>query len=60
MIIKNKLIENLDNFPDEFSMDEFIDHLVFINKLENRIQQSNEGKTISENELEEEIKQWLK
>lgn len=51
MIKKEKLKEHIDKFPDELSIDELIDRLVFIEKLERRIEQSKKGETISEDEL---------
>ncbi len=60
MINKDKLKHYIDKFPDELSIDELIEHLVFVEKLENRIKQSKEDDTISEEDLEKEIEQWFK
>lgn len=54
MINKAKLIEQIDKFPNEMSIDQLIDRLVFIDKLEQRIQESNENEVISEKEMAEE------
>lgn len=55
MVSKEKLISQIKSFPAELSIDELVDRLVFIDKLENRIQKSEEGDTISEDELKNEI-----
>jgi hypothetical protein len=60
MISKAKLIEQIDKFPNELSIDDLIDRLVFIDKLEQRIQESNENEVISEKEMEVEMKSWFK
>lgn len=60
MISKAKLIEQIDKFPNELSIDDLIDRLVFIDKLEQRIQESNENEVISEKEMKEEMKSWFK
>lgn len=60
MITKNKLKHYIDKFPDELSIDELIEHLVFVEKLENRIKQSKADDTISEEDLEKEIEEWFK
>lgn len=60
MITKDKLKHYIDKFPDELSIDDLIEHLVFVEKLENRIKQSKEDDTISEEDLEKEIEQWFK
>ena len=60
MISKEKLISQIESFPSELSIDELIDKLIFINKLEERIQKSEKGETISEDELKKEMNEWFK
>ncbi|GAB3333452.1 hypothetical protein GCM10027429_14060 [Marivirga atlantica] len=62
MITKEKLKEEIDKFPnEEISVDELIDHLIFIEKLEGRIKLSEEGKNVISNDvLKEEISKWSK
>ncbi len=53
MISKAKLKEQIDKFPeDEISLDDLIDRLIFIEKLENRISLSEkDSTTLSEEEM---------
>jgi len=60
MISKEKLISQIESFPSELSIDELIEKLIFIDKLEERIQQSEKGETISEDELKKEMNEWFK
>lgn len=60
MISKEKLISQIESFPSELSIDELIDKLIFIDKLEERIQKSEKGETISEEELKKEMNEWFK
>ncbi len=60
MISKAKLIEHIEKFPNEILIDELIEKLVFIDKLEKRIQESDKNEVISEEKLKEEIKVWFK
>lgn len=60
MITKAKLKAHIDQFPDELSIDELIDRLVFIDKLEKRIEKSESVDVISEKEVEQEMKEWFK
>lgn len=62
MISKEKLKEQIDKFPEnEISIDERIDRLVFIEKLEQRISSSEKGEqTLSEEDLNREIAKWSK
>jgi len=59
MITKEKLKKHIEKFPDEMSIDELIDRLVFVEKLENRISQSINGETISDEELKIEMEKWF-
>ena len=60
MITKTRLIKHLDSFPEKFTIDQLIDNLVFVDKLEKRIKKSKEDDTISEMELENEMQKWFK
>lgn len=59
MITKEKLKEHIEKFPDEMSIDDLIDRLVFVEKLENRILQSKNGETISDSDLKLEMEKWF-
>ena len=52
-------LKYIQDFPDEISIDELIDRLVFIDKLENRIRESNSNETIEEIELKTEMEKWF-
>ena len=60
MITKEKLIKHINRFPSRLSIDELIDRLVFVEKLEKRIEQSKNNEIITEEELENEMKEWFK
>ena len=59
MITKTKLKKQIENLPEEFSIDELVEKLILIEKIENGEKQSLNGKTISEVELESEINKWF-
>ena len=60
MITKAKLKEHIEKFPDSFSIEELIERLIFVDKLEQRIKQSENGEVISEEQLKAEMKKWFK
>ena len=47
MLTKDKLKRTMANLPDSFTIDELIEQLIFIEKVEEGMKQSKEGKTIS-------------
>ena len=48
----------MDNLPDSFTIDELIEQLIFIEKIEEGIKQSDEGKTISNDDVKSMIEKW--
>ncbi len=59
MITKTKLKKHIKNLPEEFSIDELVEKLILIEKIENGEKQSLNGETISEIELESDINKWF-
>ena len=46
------------NLPDSFTIDELIEQLIFIEKVEEGLKQSEDGKTISNEEVKSLIDKW--
>jgi len=58
---KSKVIETLGNLPEEFSTEELIDRIIFIDKVEKGLQDVENGKTYSLQEVKEKLNQkWSK
>lgn len=60
MITKTKLKEQIESLPDEFTIDELIERLILIEKIENGYQQSESGNYVSESDLTTELEKWFK
>jgi hypothetical protein len=60
MITKSKLKEQIEDFPEEFTIDDLVERLIFIEKVENGLVQSLQNEVKSESELEKEINKWFK
>lgn len=60
MITKTKLKQQIESFPEEFTIDELIDRLLLIEKIERGIRQSDNNEELSEQELDKEISKWFK
>lgn len=58
MITKQKLIKTIDNLPDSFTIDQLIDQLIVVEKIEEGIEQSKEGKVISNEAVKKIIDKW--
>jgi len=59
MISKTKLRDHLYKLPETFTIDELVESLVFISKVESGLEDSNNGRKISEQELDNKMKQWF-
>jgi hypothetical protein len=55
-----KLLKEVEQFSNEFSIDELVNRRILILKIEKGIQQSESGSVISENEMNFEIREWFK
>jgi len=58
MLTKERLHTTLENLPESFSIDELIDQLIFIEKVEDGLQQSEEGKVVSNEDVQRMINKW--
>ncbi len=58
MLTKDKVKESINKMPDSFTIDELIEQLIIIEKIEQGILQSNDGKVISNNEMQQIIEKW--
>lgn len=59
MLTKTRLREQIERFPEEFSIDELIENLILMEKIENGNKQSENGDVISEVEMDNEIEKWF-
>ena len=59
MLTKTNVIESLKVLPDNFTIDELLEQLVFVQKVEEGLKQSENGETISSAEAKKRIDKWL-
>ncbi len=59
MLTKTKLKEQIEKFHEEFSIDELIENLILMEKIETGNRQSENGEIISETEMETEMEKWF-
>jgi hypothetical protein len=60
MIIKKQLTLTLEQFPEQFSLEELIDKLILLDKIERGNLQSENNEVINQEELENEMQKWFK
>ena len=59
MLNREKVKAEIENLPEEFSIDELVERLILVEKVEKGILQSQRGEIISEAELDKEMEKWF-
>ena len=59
MLTKEKILTGIQKLPDSVTMDEVLDHIVLLEKIENGLDQADKGQTLTEEEMDENISKWL-
>ena len=60
MITKTQIINALENLPEDLSIDQVIDHLIFLEKVQKGLDDSANGRTYTKKEAREKLQKWLK
>jgi hypothetical protein len=58
MLTKDQVNKTIKNLPDTFTIDELIDQLIFMEKVEEGYQQSVSGKVIQNEDVKMMIDKW--
>lgn len=56
---KSTVIDSISNLPDEFSIEEIIERLIIIEKIDKGKLQVKEGKINTEEEARKKLNKWL-
>jgi hypothetical protein len=57
---KSTVLNALGEFPREFALDELMEKLIVLEKIELGLKDVAEGNTMSHQELKTDVKKWLK
>jgi hypothetical protein len=55
---RDKALEAVNELPQEFELEELIERLVFVEKVEKGLKQLDEQKTVTHDQVKETIKKW--
>lgn len=56
---KEKVLETINSFPDEFTLDELVERLIILEIIDKGMQQVQEGKVVSSQEARKHFEKWL-
>ena len=60
MLKKETVIQTIEQLGGQFSIDELLDRLIFLNKVEEGLEDIKNGKVLSEDQARERLSKWLK
>jgi hypothetical protein len=59
MITKTQILHSLENLPENLTLDQVIDQLIFIEKVKKGQDDSDKGKVISKTEAKKQLNKWM-
>lgn len=59
MLTRDKLVTTMQQLPPEVSLDEVLDRIMLLAKMEEGLEQSLKGQVTPDSELEKRLPQWL-
>ncbi len=59
MLNREKVIQTIKQLPDNFPLDELIERIILLDKIETGLQQSSRGQVTPDENIDEKLPQWL-
>jgi len=59
MLTKEKIISTINNLDEPIEVDDILDRILLLEKIEKGLEQSENGLVISEDELEKRMESWF-
>jgi len=59
MTTKDKIINGIKNMPDTVSIDDILDQIILMEKIEKGIDQSDKNQVVPDDELDKRLGKWL-
>ncbi len=59
MLTKEKVKKTIDRLPDSFTVDQVVEVLVVLDKIEKGLKEVEEGKVYSTQQVKDQLKKWL-
>ncbi|MFZ2338303.1 MAG: hypothetical protein WAW07_01100 [Bacteroidales bacterium] len=60
MLTKDKVRKTIDKLPDNFTVDQIVEELVVLNKIEEGLKDIEKGRVFTTGQVNTELKTWLK
>jgi len=60
MITKTHLLDTFDKLPENLTIDQVIDHIIFVEKVQKGLEDSENGRVYTTEEARKKLSKWLK
>ena len=60
MLTKAKIKKSIDSLPDNLTVDQVIDRIILLDKIEQGLKDAEEGKVFTTDEAKAKLNKWLK
>ena len=60
MLNRDKIIETIKKMPDRVYLEEVLDRIILLSKIEAGLEQSSKGQVIPDDQLDEQLPEWLR
>lgn len=57
---KSTIIDTLNELPNKFNLDEFLERLIVIEKIDEGMEEAKSGKTVSHEKVKKMVAKWRK
>ncbi|MCE5279512.1 MAG: hypothetical protein ABFD92_12395 [Planctomycetaceae bacterium] len=58
MTAKEKMLQAVRDLPDDASIEDAMERLLFLSKIERGLQQARDGRTLAHSQVKERMKKW--
>jgi hypothetical protein len=59
MLSKEKILQSINELPDQFSMEELFERIILLQKIELGLEQSKNEQVLTAPQAKEKLKKWL-
>ncbi len=59
MLTKEKIIDGIKRLPEPFTIDDVLDQIILVSKIEKGLEQSENGLIVSDEKADERIAKWF-
>jgi predicted transcriptional regulator len=60
MLTKDKVRKTIDRLPEKFTVDQIVEELVVLNKIEEGLKDVEKGRVFTTDQVKKELNKWLK